>query len=58
MEIKNELGGRVTVRVVPNTSHALPAEKLLETAKAITDWADNLPNRPRCRRLIAQLVRQ
>lgn len=40
MEVKDEFGERVTVKVVPNASHALPAENPLETANAIADWAD------------------
>ncbi|HDS1748533.1 MULTISPECIES: alpha/beta fold hydrolase [Pseudomonas] len=43
METKDEFGDRVTVKVIPNASHALPAEKPLETADAIADWADGLP---------------
>lgn len=42
MEMRNDLGDRVTIQVVPNASHALPAEKPLETADAIADWADQL----------------
>lgn len=42
MEVKEEFGDRVTVKVIPNASHALPAEKPLETADAIADWADTL----------------
>lgn len=42
MEVKDEFGERVTVKVVPNASHALPAEKPLETADAIADWADTV----------------
>jgi pimeloyl-ACP methyl ester carboxylesterase len=42
MEVKDEFGERVTVKVIPNASHALPAEKPLETADAIADWADLL----------------
>lgn len=42
MEVKEEFGERVTVRVVPNASHALPAEKPRETADAMADWADTL----------------
>lgn len=42
-ENREELGERVTVKVIPNASHALPAEKPIETANAIADWADGLP---------------
>ncbi|QXF33652.1 alpha/beta hydrolase [Photorhabdus luminescens] len=42
MEAKNEFGNRVTVSVIEGASHALPAEKPLETADAIADWADKL----------------
>lgn len=42
-EVKDEFGDRVTVAVIPNASHALPAEKPVETADAIADWADKLP---------------
>lgn len=43
MELKDEFGDRVTVTVIPGASHALPAEKPIETADAIADWADTLP---------------
>ncbi len=43
METKDEFGERVTVTVIPGASHALPAEKPIETADAIADWADGLP---------------
>lgn len=42
-EVKDEFGDRVTIAVIPNASHALPAEKPIETANAIADWADKLP---------------
>ncbi|WP_201177483.1 alpha/beta fold hydrolase [Pseudomonas sp. S31] len=42
LEMKEQFGARVTVRVVPNSSHALPAEKPLQVADAIADWADQL----------------
>ncbi|WP_242444517.1 alpha/beta fold hydrolase [Advenella sp. S44] len=41
-ELKQEFGDRVTVKVIENASHALPAEKPVETANAIADWADTL----------------
>lgn len=41
-ELKNEFGDRVTVKVIDNASHALPAEKPVETADAIADWGDTL----------------
>ncbi|KQZ00465.1 hydrolase [Pseudolabrys sp. Root1462] len=41
-ELKAEFGDRVTVAVIDNASHALPAEKPAETANAIADWADRL----------------
>lgn len=41
-ENKQEFGDRVTVLVIKDASHALPAEKPLETANAIADWADAL----------------
>lgn len=43
-ENKQEFGERVTVLVIKDASHALPAEKPLETANAIADWADTLPH--------------
>jgi pimeloyl-ACP methyl ester carboxylesterase len=43
MEAKDEFGDRVSVAVIPNASHALPAEKPIETADAIADWVDTLP---------------
>lgn len=43
-ELKNEFGDRVTVKVIDNASHALPAEKPVETADAIADWGDTLKN--------------
>ncbi len=42
MEAKGEFGNRVTVSVIEGASHALPAEKPLEAADAIADWADKL----------------
>lgn len=42
-EVRDELGEAVTIKVIANTSHALPAEKPLETADAIADWAQTLP---------------
>lgn len=41
-EVKKEFGDRVTVTVIDGASHALPAEKPVETADAIADWADTL----------------
>ncbi len=41
-EVKEEFGDRVTVTVIDGASHALPAEKPVETANAIADWADTL----------------
>lgn len=41
-ELKDEFGDRVTVKVIDHASHALPAEKPVETADAIADWADKL----------------
>ncbi len=41
-EVKKEFGDRVTVTVIDGASHALPAEKPVETANAIADWADTL----------------
>lgn len=43
LEAKDEFGDRVSIAVIPNASHALPAEKPVETANAIADWADRLP---------------
>ncbi|PVZ10522.1 MULTISPECIES: alpha/beta fold hydrolase [unclassified Pseudomonas] len=43
-EARDEFGDRVTVKVIPNASHALPAEKPVETADAIADWIGTLPN--------------
>lgn len=42
MEVREELGDRVTVKVIDGASHALPAAKPVETANAIADWADAL----------------
>jgi len=42
-ELREEFGDRVTVRVIPDASHALPAERPFEVADAIADWADRLP---------------
>lgn len=42
MEAVDEFGDRVTVAVIEGASHALPAEKPVETADAIADWADKL----------------
>ncbi|WP_278249740.1 hypothetical protein [Photorhabdus cinerea] len=42
MEAKDEFGNRVTVAVIEGASHALPAEKPIETADVIADWADKL----------------
>ncbi|MCA6221021.1 alpha/beta fold hydrolase [Photorhabdus antumapuensis] len=42
MEAKDEFGNRVTVAMIEGASHALPAEKPIETADAIADWADKL----------------
>ncbi|NDK99111.1 alpha/beta fold hydrolase [Photorhabdus bodei] len=42
MEAKDEFGNRVTVAVIDGASHALPAEKPIEAADAIADWADKL----------------
>lgn len=42
LETKDEFGERVTIKVIPKASHALPAEKPVETADAIADWADGL----------------
>ncbi|MBS9441650.1 alpha/beta fold hydrolase [Photorhabdus heterorhabditis] len=44
MEAKDEFGNRVTVAVIEGASHALPAEKPIETADVIADWADKLNN--------------
>ncbi len=41
-ELKKEFGDRVTIKVIDNASHALPAEKPVETADAIADWGDTL----------------
>jgi len=46
LETQAEFGDRVTVKVIPNASHALPAEKPRETADAIADWAEGLPGTP------------
>ncbi|WP_118984789.1 alpha/beta fold hydrolase [Photorhabdus sp. CRCIA-P01] len=42
IEAKDEFGNRVTVAMIEGASHALPAEKPIETADAIADWADKL----------------
>ncbi|MFC1885697.1 alpha/beta fold hydrolase [Thermodesulfobacteriota bacterium] len=41
-ELKDEFGDRVTVRIVPGTSHAMPVERPEEVAESIADWADQL----------------
>lgn len=41
-EVRDEYGEGVTVAVIDGTSHALPAEKPVETANAIADWAETL----------------
>ncbi|MCA0964858.1 alpha/beta fold hydrolase [Salipiger bermudensis] len=43
MEVREELGERVTVEVIEGASHALPAAKPVETADAIADWIETLP---------------
>lgn len=43
-ELRAEYGDRVTVRAIAGASHALPAEKPVETADAIADWAAGLPS--------------
>jgi pimeloyl-ACP methyl ester carboxylesterase len=42
-ETLDEFPDRTTIVVIPGASHALPAEKPIETANAIADWADKLP---------------
>ncbi len=42
-ELKDEFGSRVTVQVIDGASHALPAEKPAEVARAIARWAAGLP---------------
>jgi pimeloyl-ACP methyl ester carboxylesterase len=41
-DLRNALGDRVTVRVIENASHALPAEKPAEVVAAVTDWVARL----------------
>ena len=41
-ELKKEFGDRVTVVVVPNASHALPAEQPAAVVRAIVAWARGL----------------
>jgi len=41
-ELKQQFGDRVSVKVIADASHALQAEKPIETADAIADWADTL----------------
>ncbi|MBR0784762.1 alpha/beta fold hydrolase [Bradyrhizobium iriomotense] len=41
-ELKNDLGDRVSVVVVPNASHALPAEQPAAVVQAIVAWAQDL----------------
>lgn len=43
-ELADEFGSRVSVVIIPEASHALPAEKPIETADAIAEWADQLPS--------------
>lgn len=42
-ELRRQFGDRVTVRVIAGASHALPAERPVEVADAIADWARGLP---------------
>jgi pimeloyl-ACP methyl ester carboxylesterase len=42
-ELRTEFGERVTVKVIDGASHALPAEKPVEVATAIAEWAAGLP---------------
>ncbi|MCT8341789.1 MULTISPECIES: alpha/beta fold hydrolase [Photorhabdus] len=42
MEAKDEFGNRVTIAVIEGASHALPAEKPIETGDVIADWANKL----------------
>lgn len=42
-ELQAEFGDRVTVKVIDGASHALPAEKPVEVAAAIAEWAAALP---------------
>lgn len=44
METRDELGERVTVKVIEGSSHALPAAQPQKTADAIADWAQTLDN--------------
>lgn len=44
METRDELGPRVTVKVIEGSSHALPAAQPQKTADAIADWAQGLDN--------------
>jgi pimeloyl-ACP methyl ester carboxylesterase len=42
-DLKNEFPDRVTVAVIPNSSHALLPEQAEAVVKAIADWARKLP---------------
>ncbi|MCZ4312962.1 alpha/beta hydrolase [Comamonadaceae bacterium G21597-S1] len=42
-ELKDQLGDKVTVRVIPHASHALVTEQAAAVAAAIVEWAGTLP---------------
>ena len=42
-ELKEQLGDKVTVRVIPDASHALVVEQAAAVAAAIVEWASALP---------------
>ena len=42
-ELKDELGDRVTVMVIPNASHALIPEQPEAVVAALTTWIKRLP---------------
>lgn len=44
-ETRAELGARVSVQIVAQASHALPAARPVETANRIADWIATLPAR-------------
>jgi pimeloyl-ACP methyl ester carboxylesterase len=45
-EMRDEFGGRATVKVIPNASHALIPEQPAAVVDAIVDWIGRLPKQP------------
>ena len=42
-EFKDSFGSRITVKVIPNASHALPDEQPEAVARSISEWIKGLP---------------